>query len=117
MGTWSRSAAAHRRPSCSPRSPRTTSTTWVTRPLVFRDGPFDAHRWPPSRWIVEDAVRWDGRRPYSVAGVTGLLVSTPYIRDALDRGVLDRQPMFDRITEDGVVWEPAAGQEGRFGAR
>jgi hypothetical protein len=22
--------------------------------------------------------------------------------------------MFDRITEDGVVWEPAAGQEGRF---
>jgi hypothetical protein len=47
-------------------------------------------------------------------GVTGLLVSTPYIRDALDRGVLDRLPMFDRITENGVVWEPAAGREGRF---
>ena len=56
----------------------------------------------------------EGRRPGSVVGVTGLLVSTPYIRDALDRGVLDRLPMFDRITEDGVAWEPAAGQEGRF---
>jgi hypothetical protein len=63
--------------------------------------------------MVEDAVR-EGRRPGSVVGVTGLLVSTPYIRDALDRGVLDRLPMFDRITEDGVVWEPAAGQECRF---
>ena len=37
--------------------------------------------------------------------VTGLLVSTPYIRDALDRGVLDRLPMFDRITSDGVAWD------------
>jgi cation diffusion facilitator CzcD-associated flavoprotein CzcO len=51
----------------------------------------------------------EGQRPGSVVGVTGLLVSTPYIRDALDRGVLERLPMFDRITEDGVVWE-----DGRF---
>jgi thioredoxin reductase len=93
---------------------RTTSTTWVTRrPPVFRDGPFDADAGRRAVQMVEDAVR-EGRRPGSVVGVTGLLVSTPYIRDALDRGVLDRLPMFDRITEDGVVWEPAAGQEGRF---
>ena len=51
----------------------------------------------------------EGRRPGSVVGVTGLLTSTPYIRDALDRGVLERLPMFDRITEDGVAWA-----DGRF---
>ncbi len=54
--------------------------------------------------MVEEAVR-EGRRPGSVVGVTGLLVSTPYIREALDRGVLDRLPMFDRITPDGVAWD------------
>ena len=48
-------------------------------------------------------------RPGSVVGVTGLLVAPPYIRDALDRGVLERLPMFDRITEDGVAWA-----DGRF---
>jgi hypothetical protein len=46
--------------------------------------------------------------------VTGLLTSTPYLRDALDRGVLDRQPMFDRITEHGVVWDAADGRPARF---
>jgi cation diffusion facilitator CzcD-associated flavoprotein CzcO len=88
---------------------RTASTTWVTRrPPVFRDGPFDAEAGRRAVQMVEDAVR-EGRRPGSVVGVTGLLVSTPYIRDALDRGVLERLPMFDRITEDGVVWA-----DGRF---
>jgi cation diffusion facilitator CzcD-associated flavoprotein CzcO len=86
-----------------------TSTTWVTRrPPVFRDGPFDEEAGRRAVAMVEEAVR-EGRRPGSVVGVTGLLVSTPYIRDALDRGVLERLPMFDRITEDGVVWE-----DGRF---
>jgi cation diffusion facilitator CzcD-associated flavoprotein CzcO len=88
---------------------RVTSTTWVTRrPPVFRDGPFDEKAGRRAVAMVEKAVR-EGRRPGSVVGVTGLLVSTPYIRDALDRGVLERLPMFDRITEDGVVWE-----DGRF---
>jgi cation diffusion facilitator CzcD-associated flavoprotein CzcO len=36
-------------------------------------------------------------------------VSTPYIADALQRGVLERLPMFDRITPDGVAWD-----DGRF---
>ncbi|TFV81299.1 NAD(P)/FAD-dependent oxidoreductase [Blastococcus sp. CT_GayMR20] len=81
-----------------------TTTTWVTRrPPVWRDGPFDEDAGRRAVAMVADAVR-EGRRPGSVVGVTGLLTSTPYIRDALDRGVLERRPMFDRITEDGVVW-------------
>jgi hypothetical protein len=45
--------------------------------------------------------------------VTGLLTSTPYIRDALDRGVLERLPMFDRITPDGVAWDEALDMRAR----
>ncbi|SNR58929.1 FAD-dependent oxidoreductase [Blastococcus mobilis] len=91
-----------------------TSTTWVTRrPPVWREEPFDEDAGRRAVAMVEEAVR-EGRRPGSVVGVTGLLVSTPYIRDGLDRGVLDRLPMFDRITEDGVAWDPADGHEGRF---
>ena len=86
-----------------------TSTTWVTRrPPVWREGPFDEDAGRRAVAMVEEAVR-EGRRPGSVVGVTGLLTSTPYVRDGLDRGVLDRLPMFDRITEDGLAW-----QDGRF---
>jgi cation diffusion facilitator CzcD-associated flavoprotein CzcO len=88
---------------------RVTSTTWVTRrPPVWREGVFDENVGRQVVAQVEQAVR-EGRRPGSVVGLTGLLVSTPYIRDGLDRGVLERQPMFYRITEDGVVWP-----DGRF---
>jgi cation diffusion facilitator CzcD-associated flavoprotein CzcO len=88
---------------------RITSTTWVTRrPPVWREGPFDEDAGRRAVAMVEEAVR-DGRRPGSVVGVTGLLVSTPYIRDGLDRGVLERLPMFDRITPEGVAWS-----DGRF---
>jgi cation diffusion facilitator CzcD-associated flavoprotein CzcO len=84
---------------------RVAGTTWVTRrPPVWREGPFDENEGRKAVALVEEAVR-EGRRPGSVVGVTGLLVSTPYIRDALDRGVLDRMPMFDRITEDGIAWD------------
>ncbi|MFD2093308.1 NAD(P)-binding domain-containing protein [Blastococcus deserti] len=86
-----------------------TSTTWVTRrPPVWREGPFDEDAGRRAVALVEEAVR-EGRRPGSVVGVTGLLVSTPYVRDALERGVLERLPMFDLITEDGVAWH-----DGRF---
>ncbi|WP_104522423.1 NAD(P)-binding domain-containing protein [Blastococcus atacamensis] len=86
-----------------------TGTTWVTRrPPVWREGVFDENAGREVVAKVEQAVR-EGRRPGSVVGLTGLLVSTPYIRDGLDRGVLDRLPMFDRITPDGVAWE-----DGRF---
>jgi cation diffusion facilitator CzcD-associated flavoprotein CzcO len=102
---------------------RVASTTWVTRrPPVWREGPFDEEAGRKAVALVEEAVR-EGRRPGSVVGVTGLLVATPYIRDALDRGVLERLPMFDRLTEDGVVWDSAGdatdgdsadGEDSRF---
>ncbi len=83
---------------------RVASTTWVTRrEPVWRDGVLDEDAGRAVVAEVERAVR-DGRRPGSVVGHTGLLTSTPYIRDALDRGVLHRRPMFDRITPDGVEW-------------
>jgi cation diffusion facilitator CzcD-associated flavoprotein CzcO len=89
------------------------STTWVTRrPPVWREGPFDEEAGRRAVALVDQAVR-EGRRPGSVVGVTGLLVSTPYVRDALDRGVLERLPMFDRITEDGVAWDAADGHGSR----
>ncbi|RZU30668.1 NAD(P)-binding domain-containing protein [Blastococcus saxobsidens] len=92
---------------------RVTSTTWVTRrPPVWRDGPFDEDVGREVVATVEQAVR-EGRRPGSVVGVTGLLTSTPYVRDGLDRGVLERLPVFDRITPDGVAWDAADGEAGR----
>ncbi len=88
---------------------RVTSTTWVTRrPPVWREGPFDEEAGRRAVAMVEEAVR-EGRRPGSVVGVTGLLVSTPYIAEALERGVLERLPIFDRIAPDGVAWD-----DGRF---
>ncbi|RBY89247.1 NAD(P)-binding domain-containing protein [Blastococcus sp. TF02A-30] len=88
---------------------RVTSTTWVTRrPPVFREGPFDEAVGREVVAQVEAAVR-EGRRPGSVVGLTGLLVTTPYVREGLERGVLQRLPVFDRITPDGVAWD-----DGRF---
>jgi cation diffusion facilitator CzcD-associated flavoprotein CzcO len=81
-----------------------TTTTWVTRrPPVWREGPFTPEDGRAAVALVERAVR-EGRPPSSVVGVTGLVV-TPWVRDALDRGVLERLPMFDRLTEDSVVWD------------
>ena len=103
--TSSWSAAGPRRRSCSARS--RGSPTPPGSPAGRRSGatgPFDEDAGRRAVALVEEAVR-EGRRPGSVVGVTGLLVSTPYIRDALDRGVLDRLPMFDRITPDGVAWD------------
>ncbi|MBN1091950.1 NAD(P)/FAD-dependent oxidoreductase [Blastococcus sp. TML/M2B] len=89
---------------------RVTSTTWVTRrEPVWRDGVFDEDAGRAVVAEVERAVR-EGRRPGSVVGLTGLLTSTPYVRDGLDRGVLVRRPVFDRITPDGVAWEDGTTQ-------
>ena len=84
---------------------RVTSTTWVTRrPPVWREGPFDEDAGRRAVALVGEAVR-EGRRPGSAVGVTGLFLSTPYLADARRRGVLERLPMFDRVTEDGVAWD------------
>ena len=81
-----------------------TTTTWVTRrPPDFRAGPFDEQAGRAAVAIVEDRVR-QGLPPGSVVSVTGLRV-TPRIEAMRARGVLERQPMFSEITEDGVRWE------------
>jgi lysine/ornithine N-monooxygenase len=90
-----------------------TSTTWVTRrPPVWREGPFGPEDGRAAVALVEAAVR-EGRVPGSVVGVTGLVV-TPWVREARERGALERLPVFDRITPDGVAWDPTDDSPGRF---
>ncbi|GED88599.1 NAD(P)-binding domain-containing protein [Streptomyces sp. 6-11-2] len=84
-------------------APYAAATTWVTRrPPVFRDGPFDENAGRAAVALVEERVR-QGLPPRSVVSVTGLPLNDA-IRQGLKDGVLDRQPMFDRITPDGVLW-------------
>lgn len=79
-------------------------TYWVTRrPPVFREGPFGADEGRAAVAMVEERVRL-GLPPQSVVSVTGLPV-TDAVRQARESGVLDRLPMFDRITPDGVAWD------------
>jgi cation diffusion facilitator CzcD-associated flavoprotein CzcO len=84
------------------------TVTWVTRrPPVFRDEPFSQEWGRAAVAKVEEAVR-EGRPPASVVSVTDLAV-TPAVRAAREAGLLVRQPMFDHLTPDGVVWA-----DGRF---
>ncbi|MEU7279960.1 NAD(P)-binding domain-containing protein [Streptomyces sp. NPDC045431] len=79
-------------------------TTWVTRrEPVWREGPFGEAEGRAAVALVEERVR-RGLPPQSVVSVTGLPV-TDAVRRARERGVLDRLPMFDRITPTGVAWE------------
>lgn len=83
-------------------------TFWVTRrPPVFRDDDFgeDARRQAVA--MVEERVR-AGLPPQSVVSVTGLGYST-IVREAMDKGAMNRLPMFSRIEAGGVRW-----QDGRF---
>jgi hypothetical protein len=52
--------------------------------------------------MVEERVR-QGLPPRSVVSVTGLPLNDA-IREGLRNGVLDRLPMFDRMTPGGVEW-------------
>ncbi|CAM5537791.1 oxidoreductase [Streptomyces badius] len=54
--------------------------------------------------MVEERVR-NGLPPKSVVSVTGLPLNDA-VRRAREQGVLDRLPMFDRITPTGVAWAP-----------
>lgn len=81
-----------------------TTTTWVTRrPPVFTGSEFTPEDGRAAVAVVERQVR-AGLPPGSVVGLTGL-PSTPAIRRAHERGVLERSPMFDRITPTGVAWD------------
>ncbi|GAA4787624.1 NAD(P)-binding domain-containing protein [Streptomyces ziwulingensis] len=85
-------------------APYAAATTWVTRrPPVFREGPFDEEAGRAAVALVAERVR-RGLPPTSVVSVTGLPLNDA-IRAGLASGVLDRQPMFDRITPDGVAWD------------
>ncbi|MFB6847283.1 NAD(P)-binding domain-containing protein [Streptomyces sp. NPDC056373] len=80
-----------------------SATTWVTRrPPVFREGPFDEDAGRAAVALVEERVR-QGLPPRSVVSVTGLPLNA-VIRQGIEDGVLDRQPMFDRITPTGAEW-------------
>lgn len=86
-----------------------TSTTWVTRrPPVFHEGPFTIADGRAAVARVDRAVR-AGRPPESVVSVTGLTL-TPEVAAARERGVLDRKPMFERISADGVIWADGTEQ-------
>ncbi|MGW3493160.1 NAD(P)-binding domain-containing protein [Streptomyces sp. NPDC001020] len=85
-------------------APYAAATTWVTRqPPVFREGPFTEEVGRAAVALVEERVRM-GLPPRSVVSVTGLPVNDA-VRQAITDGVLDRQPMFDRIVPDGVAWD------------
>lgn len=78
-------------------------TTWVTRrPPVFRDGSFGEAEGRAAVALVDERVR-RGLPPQSVVSVTGLPLNEA-VRAGLDSGVLDRRPMFDRITRTGAAW-------------
>lgn len=85
-------------------APVAAETYWVTRrPPVFREGPFDEDRGRAAVALVEERVR-RGLPPQSVVSVTGLPLNDA-VRRARAEGVLDRLPMFDRITPTGVAWD------------
>ncbi|WP_103905381.1 NAD(P)-binding domain-containing protein [Sphingobacterium lactis] len=82
---------------------KVTSTTWVTRRSPdFRHYEFNPELGREAVAMVEERVR-QGLPPKSVVSVTGLPI-TPAIEEMLNSGKLDRLPMFDEITENGVRW-------------
>ncbi len=86
---------------------------WVTRrPPVLAEEEFDEEARREAVAMVEARVR-AGLPPQSVVSVTGLRYST-VVREAMEKGALNRLPMFDRIVADGVLWNspPAAGRPG-----
>ncbi|MGP8297366.1 NAD(P)-binding domain-containing protein [Streptomyces inhibens] len=84
-------------------APVAAATTWVTRrPPVFREGPFGEEQGRAAVALVEERVR-QGLPPRSVVSVTGLPM-TEAIRRARESGVLERLPLFERLTPTGAVW-------------
>ncbi|MFE6741063.1 NAD(P)-binding domain-containing protein [Streptomyces tubercidicus] len=85
-------------------APVAAATTWVTRrPPVFREGPFGEEQGRAAVARVAERVR-QGLPPRSVVSVTGLPM-TEAIRRGRESGVLERLPLFDRLTRTGAVWD------------
>ena len=81
-----------------------TKTTWVTRKEPdFRAYEFGEEKGRQAVAMVEERVR-EGLPPKSVVSVTGLPL-TPAVRHLKDKGILQRLPMFQEITKNGVRWE------------
>lgn len=81
-----------------------TKTTWVTRKEPdFRAYEFDEEKGRQAVAMVEERVR-EGLPPKSVVSVTGLPL-TPVVCHLKDKGILQRLPMFQEITKNGVRWE------------
>ncbi|WP_407548642.1 NAD(P)-binding domain-containing protein [Streptomyces sp. Pv4-95] len=79
------------------------ATTWVTRrPPVFREGPFGEEQGRAAVALVEQRVR-QGLPPRSVVSVTGLPMTEAVLRGR-ESGVLERLPLFERLTPTGVAW-------------
>ncbi|RSN06670.1 pyridine nucleotide-disulfide oxidoreductase [Nonomuraea sp. WAC 01424] len=79
------------------------ATTWVTRrPPVFRDDDFGEDARREAVAMVEARVR-AGLPPQSVVSVTGLGYSL-VVRQAMEKGALERLPMFRGLTAYGVEW-------------
>jgi cation diffusion facilitator CzcD-associated flavoprotein CzcO len=86
------------------------STTWVTRrPPVFRDGPFTPDHGREVVATVDARVR-AGLPPGSIASASEL-AWTPLLREARDRGLLVRRPMFDQIVPAGVRWRDGTARD------
>jgi cation diffusion facilitator CzcD-associated flavoprotein CzcO len=86
------------------------TTTWVTRrEPIWRTSDFGEDAGRAAVALVDQRVR-AGLPPGSVVSVTGLM-ETDAVLAARARGVLDRLPVFDRLTRDGVAWD---GEPGRF---
>ncbi|RNI24741.1 NAD(P)-binding domain-containing protein [Flexivirga caeni] len=84
-------------------------TTWVTtRPPRFLPDDVDGRALFAAARARIQALQ-EGRDHAGVAGL-GDIVMVEAVRAARDRGVLKAQPMFDRLTRDGVAWADGAHQ-------
>lgn len=87
-----------------------TTTTWVTRrPPDFRPYEFTEEKGRAAVALVDKRVR-EGLPPQSVVSVTGLPL-TLAIKKMIQNKTLDNQPMFERITETGVVWKDGSSMD------
>ncbi|MGN6779932.1 MAG: ArsO family NAD(P)H-dependent flavin-containing monooxygenase [Marmoricola sp.] len=85
-------------------------TTWVTsRPPRFLPDEVDGRALFATARARIKALE-EGRDHPGVGGL-GDIVMVPSVREARDRGVLKANPMFERLTPDGVAWPDGTEQE------